>query len=221
MTAHIIMRLYEMVALAVCHNYVIIFTRGTNEPQSPSAQFVGMISQTLSAVPGGIEYDTVYPAGSDTQSQGAANIINYINAGLVDCPTQKYALLGYSQGAGSTAEALNHFNNTSSAGFVAIRAALVIGNPVHVPNQPANFDQNGGRATYGATGSLTPFAYYIKISPAWYAKTKVRDICYVDDIVCNGLMFSAIQNGGANHVLYGSTASVQSQGSNFLIPLLS
>ncbi|KAG4443429.1 hypothetical protein IFR05_001108 [Cadophora sp. M221] len=203
-----------------CHKYVIISTRGTNEPQGPSAGFVGMIDQTLSAVPGGIEYDTVYPAGDDTQSQGAADIINYINSGLIPCPDQKYALLGYSQGATATAEALNHFNDTSSAGFQAISAALVIGNPTHVPNQAANFDQNGGRATFGATGALTPFPRYTKISPAWYATTKLRDICYENDAVCVGLTLSAIVNLFANHLLYGSTPSVQSQGSAFLISLL-
>lgn len=203
-----------------CYKYVIISTRGTNEPQGPSAGFVGMISQTLTAIPGGIEYDTVYLAGSDTQSQGAADIIQYINNGLIACPEQKYALLGYSQGATSTAEALNFFNDTSSAGFNAIRAALVIGNPTHVPNQPANFDQNGGRATYGNTGALAGFSRYAKIAPVWYATTKVHDICYVDDLVCCGLTVSATLNLGANHVLYGSTPSVQSQGADFLIPLL-
>ncbi|KAL5314159.1 hypothetical protein ACEPPN_018583 [Leptodophora sp. 'Broadleaf-Isolate-01'] len=203
-----------------CHKYVIISTRGTNEPQGPSSGFVGMIDQTLSAVPGGIEYDTVYPAGDDTQSQGAADIINYINAGLIACSGQKYALLGYSQGATATAEALNHFNDTSSAGLQAIRAALVIGNPTRVPNQPANFDQNGGRATFGATGVLTTIPRYTKISPAWYATTKLRDICYENDAVCAGLTLSAIVNLFANHLLYGSTPSVQSQGSALLTPLL-
>ncbi|PVH78341.1 carbohydrate esterase family 5 protein [Cadophora sp. DSE1049] len=205
---------------AACHKYVIISTRGTNEPQGPSAGFVGMINQTLTSVPGGIEYDTVYPAGDDTQSEGAADIIQYINTGLVACPDQKYALLGYSQGATATAEALNYFNDTTSGGFEAISAALVIGNPTHVPNQPANFDQKGGRATYGATGVLTPFPKYTKISPAWYATTKLRDICYENDLVCVGLTLSATLNLFANHLLYGSMPSVQNQGSAFLIPLL-
>ena len=89
-----------------------------------------------------------------------------------------------------------------------------------MPDQHANFDQKGGRATFGATGVLTPFPRYMKISQAWYATTKLRDICYENDLVCVGLTLSATLNLFANHLLYGSTQSVQSQGSAFLIPLL-
>ena len=76
-----------------------------------------MISNTLSQLPGGIEYDTVYPANllqdiqpaiADVSSPTSSillrlfmallQITSYINNGLVNCPLQKYALLGYSQG---------------------------------------------------------------------------------------------------------------------------
>lgn len=55
------------------HRYhpVIISTRGTTEAQGPSAGFISLIRQTLAAVPGGIEYDTVYPAAADQISTAA------------------------------------------------------------------------------------------------------------------------------------------------------
>jgi pimeloyl-ACP methyl ester carboxylesterase len=179
-----------------------------------------MINQTLTAVPGGIEYDTVYPAGDNTQDLGTEDILRYIHAGIAACPSQKYVLLGYSQGATSTAAALNNITDTTSAAYKAIKAAVVIGNPGHVANQTANYDQNGGKATNQFNGVYNGRADIALISPVWYNSGKLRDICYVNDLVCVGLTPSALLALFIPHLLYGSTPSVQEQGSDFIIPLL-
>lgn len=205
-------------ARATCNKYVLVDTRGTDEPQGPSSGFPGVVNQTLAAIPGGTVYNTVYPAADKTEALGGADIINYISNGLSQCPQQTYALLGYSQGATATAIAINHFNDTRTAAFKAIKAVFIIGNPAHKPNQRANLDQNGGKATYGAQGVL--YSSVVHISDAWYATTKLVDVCYTDDIVCVGLTLGSLLNLGANHLLYGTTASVQNIGANFVINLL-
>jgi hypothetical protein len=55
---------------------VIISTRGTGEPQGPSSGFRTMIRNTLAAVPGGIEYDTVYPADFSQISTAGTNDVS-------------------------------------------------------------------------------------------------------------------------------------------------
>lgn len=87
---------------AACHDYLLIDSRGTGEPQGESIGFKGMISQVMAALPNGARYDTVYPAAPDITQEttfiGSKNIEQVINQGLQTCPQQKYALLGYSQG---------------------------------------------------------------------------------------------------------------------------
>ena len=87
---------------AACHDYVLINSRGTGEPQGESIGFKEMISEVLATLPNGVRYDTVYPAAPDLTQQttfiGSSDIENEIQQGLQACPEQKYALLGYSQG---------------------------------------------------------------------------------------------------------------------------
>lgn len=201
-----------------CNAYVILDTRGTNEPQGPSVGFTDMKKQTLAAAPGGTTYNVVYPAGMDTEAQGGADIVRYINAGLSACPDQKYITLGYSQGATAVAIALNSYP-PGSAGYDAISAALVIGNPTKIPNKMSNVDQVGGGSTNGTTGVYTDGSR-AKLPETWYQSGKLLDICFKDDLVCNGLTPTAVLNLFINHLVYGFTQSVQDVGAKFLIPRL-
>jgi hypothetical protein len=202
-----------------CSNYVLLDTRGTNEPQGPSVAFPGIENQTLAAVPGGTTYNVVYPAGMDTEGQGGADIVCYINAGLSSCPSQKYALLGYSQGAVAVAIALSSYP-PGSPGFNAISAALVVGNPTKIANKKSNVDQLGGGSTNWTTGVYTNDPNRAKLPEVWYESGKLLDVCYQDDLVCNGLTPTALLNFGVNHGKYGSTQSVQDIGARFLISRL-
>lgn len=199
---------------ASCYNYVLISTRGTFEAQGPCPSLAGMINQTLTNVPGGVEYDTVYPAADNgTEVEGAENIRSYIEAGLQSCPCQKYALLGYSQGATASAIAMNYFNDTTSAAYNAIRAVVLIGDPVKKANEIANVDENGGDSTRSTDGVYYELQNNETISAPWYSSGKLLDICYSGDLVCNGLVFGA---SFIPHLLYQYSSSVQNEGARWL-----
>lgn len=202
-----------------CQNYVILSSRATTELQGPSLGSIGMISTTLSTISGGLEYDVVYPAAADitqlTTLIGSADIERFINAGLITCPQQKYALLGYSQGVTVTLEALQKLTGTDAEN--AIIAVVLLGNPYQVANQISTIDENGGSTTRANDGSLLYIDPSLGLSQHWVDSGKVRNICYRGDLVCNGVAFDTL-NG--NHLLYGLSASVQNFGSDFLISKL-
>ncbi|KAF2164206.1 carbohydrate esterase family 5 protein [Zasmidium cellare ATCC 36951] len=206
---------------AACHDYVLINTHGTGEPQGESIGFRGMISDVLAALPNGVRYDTVYPAAPDLTQQttfiGSSDIGNEIQQGLQSCPEQRYALLGYSQGATVTNEVLQAFSPTSAQGQ-SIEAIVLVGNPYHRPNKAGNVDEDCGTSTAGASGVLLPTANYT-IPDAWYATGKVRDICFTDDPVCSGYDLGTLFS--PSHFFYGFSKSVQECGREFLVEMLS
>ena len=201
-----------------CGDYVIVETRGTYELQNrPSIAFKNMTAETLKTLPNGLSHHTVYPANTNQSSvfKGAAAIVDYVDSGLKSCPEQKYALLGYSQGAEATAIALRNYTNPTSAGYQAIAGVLLVGNPGFKPFQAANVDQAGNLTTTAFTGSA--YLEGRNVPLAWYQSAKLIDICYNGDIVCNGV------TGTSNlkdHLKYGSTASVQRIGTSFLVASL-
>lgn len=206
-----------------CHNYVILSTRGTYERQGPSIGFGRMIAWTIGNLTGGAERDTVYPAEQNqTYYFGANDVVQYIDSAIESCPNQKYALLGYSQGASVTGAALHNYTNTDSPGYKAIKAVLVIGNPYKIPNKDSDVNQDGGTSNRDIRGGLHnetgPDAYGNGIPDLFYADGKLLDICYDKDPIC------AIGMKDANvdaHGLYGASDSVQEMGAKFLISKLS
>ena len=67
--------LASLLILIHLHHIVIISTRGTSEAEGPSAGFITMIANTLAKLPGGVEYDVVYPAAANQDSSVAvANV---------------------------------------------------------------------------------------------------------------------------------------------------
>ena len=175
-----------------------------------------MLNEILAAVPGGSIYDTRYLAAPDatqlTVKIGSDNVIQFINDGLASCPEQRYALFGYSQGATVTNQVLQNFTTTSPQGQ-QIKSIVNIGNPYHLPNKQGNADENCG--TTGILNLIEDFG----IPDAWYATGKVRDICFSDDQVCNGVSLGNIFSG--EHLLYGFSESVQKCGAEFVIPKIS
>lgn len=204
-------------ASATCHDYVLIDSRGTGELQGESIGFRSMIAQVMDALPNGARHDTVYPAGPDltqiTTFIGSTDIETLIQHGLTDCPSQKYALLGYSQGATVTNQVLQKFTPFSAEGQ-AIKAVVLVGNPYHVPNQQGNKDEKCGTSTAGANGVLNPIADF-RIPASWYQTGKVLDICYTNDAVCNGINIGDLFS--PTHLVYGFDKGVQSCGAHFLV----
>jgi hypothetical protein len=209
------------IAQTKCHNYVLISVRGTYEPQGRSIAFTTMVNQTFAAIPGGIEYNAVYPAAANqTAYLGADDVTQYINDGLQGCPRQQYAVLGYSQGASATMLTLNNITDPSSAAYKAIKAVLVVGNPYHIPDGSVNVDENGSDGTKKYPGEL----YNAKITSSrgipqtYYNNGKLIDICHTQDIVCApGAPNSNLVPG---HLHYGDE-NVQDLGAKFLISRLS
>lgn len=199
-----------------CHKYVIVSARGTLETQGPSTAFKGMISTTLKSVKGGVEYDVVYPASaaSDSTSKGVQDVEEYINKGLEACPDQKYALLGYSQGAGVILTAIKDFTGTPAE--AAIEALLLTGNPYQVANQPTTVNATGGDSTRGEHGDLLFLNPSIGLSQHWVDSGKALNICAEGDNVCT----NAGTGLGKAHTRYGTTPSVQKEGSDHLIAQL-
>lgn len=203
---------------AACHDYVILSSRGTGELQGPSVGFLGMIKTTLATVPNGVEYDVVYPAAADVTQQstfiGSRDIERYVNDGLKACPQQKYALLGYSQGATVTLEA---FQNLTGSAADVIKAVVLIGNPYQVKNQAVTVDQFGGGLTRSNDGILLPLAGTLNLSPKLPENGKALNICYIGDPVCNGIAYTITSPA---HLAYGASPGVQKLGSDFLISKL-
>ncbi|RMY86953.1 hypothetical protein D0861_05646, partial [Hortaea werneckii] len=95
----------------------------------------------------------------------------------------------------------------------AIEAVLLIGNPYRQPLKQGNRDEDCGNSTAGATGALVGLG--LDIPDAWYETGKVHDICFSDDLVCNGI--NARDLFKPHHLLYGFTSSVIDCGSSFLL----
>ncbi|PWN39435.1 alpha/beta-hydrolase, partial [Ceraceosorus guamensis] len=188
---------------ADCGTYTIISTRGTGEIQGPSIAFANMIRQTLANVTGGVEYDTQYAADiSQLSEAGTQDVVNKINTSLQQCPGHKFALLGYSQGATVTTEALTRIPNNSDA-FKAVVAVVTVGNPRHNKNLQSNFDTDGGKSTAQGFGLLS---YLPPIPDYWDKSGKVLDVCAHGDGVCD--VTSGIGVGPA-HFLYTTSQFTQ------------
>lgn len=70
----------------------------------------------------------VYPASYNQNSaSGTTYIVNAVKTGIANCPQQKFCLLGYSQGATATVDALKQL--TSGAAFNAVACSVLLGDP--------------------------------------------------------------------------------------------
>lgn len=104
----------------------------------------------LSQVPGGVVYNTVYPADySQDSSQGTADIINHIKTTLQSNPNECFILEGYSQGAAATVNALVQLTGTANT---AVKGVFLIGDPLHKAGLSCNVDSNGGITTRNVNG---------------------------------------------------------------------
>ncbi|KAJ1030232.1 hypothetical protein NDA16_001143 [Ustilago loliicola] len=196
---------------AGCSSYTVIDTRGTGELQGPSAGFRTMNQKIFSTVSGGVEYDTVYPAGIDQNSaQGTANIVAKVKNTLASNPNACFILEGYSQGAAATCNALPQL---TGAAFDAVKGVILIGNPEHKPNLACNVDGNGGKTTAGASGISAAFSQGVPFN--WVSKT--IDFCILGDGVCDTASGFGIT---AQHLQYPYNSYVQNTGASFAIKAL-
>ncbi|KAH9810811.1 cutinase [Melampsora americana] len=102
--------------------------RGTGEKQKNPTGYTGFIKGLMKQVPGGANYEVVYPATTDWLNgpkQGATDAMKYITTQKGKCPSQKLVLLGYSEGAMVVVHLL------AKQGFPAesVSSIIMYGNP--------------------------------------------------------------------------------------------
>jgi len=85
-----------------CSKYEVMFARGTLEP-GPYGFIVGdpLLAQIKQKLPGARGYNVQYPAdfSADSATKGISDVIQRLNSQTKACPDEKFALVGYSQGA--------------------------------------------------------------------------------------------------------------------------
>ncbi|KAG0149769.1 hypothetical protein CROQUDRAFT_73940 [Cronartium quercuum f. sp. fusiforme G11] len=169
-----------------CGKYVIVSARGTGEQQRNPTGYAGYIKGLMKQVPGGSNYEVVYPATVDYTNgprQGATNAMQYITKQKGKCPKQQLVLIGYSEGAMVVVQLL------ARQGFPAesVSSIVMYGNPYWQAGKPWNAGTaKTGRGVAAATG--------IKLPPAFGPKT--MDICLTGDMVCTSA------GGMAAHLRY-------------------
>ncbi|KAH9814605.1 cutinase-domain-containing protein [Melampsora americana] len=130
----------------------------------------------MKQVPGGSNYEVVYPATVDYNNgpkQGANDALRYISARKGKCASSKLVLIGYSEGAMVITQLLN------KQGFPAesVSSIILYGNPYWI----AGKQYNAGTAK---TGKSIAAMTGIKLPPTFGPKT--QDICLTGDMICCG-----------------------------------
>jgi len=171
--------------------------RGTGEP-GPYGVVVGdmLVNAVAKAVPGARGYAVQYPANlrMDTSSPtGTDDAINRLNAQHAACPNQKFALVGYSQGAG-VMHGIFAPTHPAYPGSSAVRPTL---NPDVIPKILAlvMFGDPGFRGGFGlgviGGGNQFPGALF----------DRLRQNCAKGDPVCD----PATPAGFERHLEYAKT----------------
>jgi cutinase len=173
---------------AECRAVSVISARGTTEPQSGSWLQKPIGDQILAAIPDGEFTELNYPAdfSGGSPGTGVTNLVNLLNAEARRCPAQRYVLMGYSQGAIVTGDALvppdrrragKEAGEISAAAAEKIAAVLLYGDPGFTAGEPFNvgdFDPAKQAAAPRAKGVLDAYA------------SRIRDYCVRDDFACQG-----------------------------------
>lgn len=103
--------------------------------------FYPMIQTILEKLPSGASLPVEYPAGvAQNTTSGEKFVIDTISQGLQDCPSQKYSLFGYSQGATLMLRALGQLDGEATD---AISSVILVGNPYRLPGKMSNVNGTG------------------------------------------------------------------------------
>ncbi|MFC5754737.1 cutinase family protein [Actinomadura rugatobispora] len=175
-------------AAAECKAVSVISARGTTEPQSGSWLQKPIGDRILAEVPDGEFTELTYPAdfSGGSPGTGVTNLVNLLNAEAQQCPGQKYVLMGYSQGAIVTGDALvppdrrragKEAGEISAAAGGRIAAVLLYGDPGFTAGEPFNvgdFDPAEQAAAPRVKGVFDVYA------------SRIQNYCVKDDFACQG-----------------------------------
>ncbi|KAF2228174.1 cutinase-domain-containing protein [Elsinoe ampelina] len=113
---------------AGCNDFEVLVARGTGEPDfAPSGSFgvvVGdpVISNLTRILPNARGYPVQYPASASLLSprRGSSDVVARLRRQSAACPNQKFALVGYSQGAVVMRSAVTSLSTTIQNEIVAV-----------------------------------------------------------------------------------------------------
>jgi hypothetical protein len=201
-----------------CSAVTIITVRGTNEPNR--AQLVGPVARQIARATEDRAPITNldYPATSEMEksgTEGVRKLIDTLNVQSKHCPSEKFVLLGYSQGAMVIGDALDDSDQRSvgrGTGKVddnavsAISAIVLYGDPRFRGSAPSNvgdFDAEANGLVPRKEGALQQFA------------GRMQSFCVSSDFICQGGEFNE-----TGHVEYFKNG-MQDEGAKFAIKMLS
>lgn len=176
-------------AQAACSDVEIVTARGTWEPQDAAyllPQVTDRIEDGLSGTSVSV-YDVQYPAQpwfNVSAPEGVTDLVEHLNAQAAECPDQRFVLLGYSQGALVTGDAVvdpsgrayTQSTPTLSADATSrIEAIGMYGSMRFTGGEPFNAgDHDPGLSSTlpREPGALSAYA------------DRTIDYCYLEDWVC-------------------------------------
>ncbi|KAH8589596.1 cutinase-domain-containing protein [Bisporella sp. PMI_857] len=194
-----------------CAAYKLLDARGTGEPQGVSTMFSIMVESVLANVTGGVSQPVEYPAGFDQNTtSGEIFVVETITKALRDCPGQKHALFGYSQGA---TVMLNALNQLSGAAMSSVKSVILVGNPYRIPGKVSNVNstaQNNNDLSVGifAAQAIADNRTFPQLSRELDQSGKVLDYCLEGDGVCSPDVSCSCQLF-AGHLSYGLAETIQ------------
>jgi hypothetical protein len=145
------------------YDLLTITARGTGEPLNP--KFGIIIGDPLwkavkKLVPDASAYSVNYPASVAPCSRelGSQDVINHLKAQSSKCPNQKYALVGYSQGAGVIHEAMKTIDASLYPKIIALVMFGDFGNQISpiLHHSISFYAGNKGSNVKTPFGSITP-----------------------------------------------------------------
>jgi hypothetical protein len=115
----------ESTAAVACSPLEFINARGTGEPVYPTFGIIigdPLWKAVKKLVPDATGYSVDYPASAAPCSGdlGSQDVINHLKVQSSQCPDQKYALVGYSQGAGVIHQAMKRIDASLYPKIVAL-----------------------------------------------------------------------------------------------------
>jgi len=198
-----------------CSRLLVVMARGTGEPAK--GQLLSPVSRAIEKEdPDAIKtLNLDYPADTNVNeggTEGVRRLIDTLNVQADHCPAQRFALLGYSQGALVIGDALsepamrlvgeNAGELTDQAGS-AVLAVVLYGNPRFSPSEPfdeGDFDASLSGILPRQPDGLAPYA------------DRVRDFCVARDFICQ----SSLDLDEEGHVTYYKNG-MQQEGAEFVL----
>ncbi|KAI9696517.1 MAG: condensin complex subunit Cut3 [Bogoriella megaspora] len=151
-----------------CSPLELVVARGTGEPGNPTYGIIvgdPLFNATSFLIPALTGYAVNYPANldCDSRSLGSTDILNHLATQTSTCPSQKFVLVGYSQGADVVHLATSQLDPSY---YPAIDAIVVFGDP-----------GNRGLGAFDPLGTAEP------PFPAALSN-RVKENCAFNDPVC-------------------------------------